>query len=70
MARKDEVVESLVQGLDKLFKLRKIEIVREQGSITGINEITTASGRKITAENIILATGSEPLISVFQVPLI
>jgi dihydrolipoamide dehydrogenase len=61
MARKDEVVESLVQGLDKLFKLRKIEIVREQGSITGINEITTVSGRKITAENIILATGSEPL---------
>jgi len=61
MERKKEIVDSLVQGLDKLFKLRKIEIVREHGSITGLNEITTASGRKITAENIILATGSEPL---------
>lgn len=61
MERKREIVDSLVQGLDKLFKLRKIEIVREQGRITGSNEITTASGRKITAENIILATGSEPL---------
>jgi dihydrolipoamide dehydrogenase len=61
MERKREIVDSLVQGLDKLFKLRKIEIVREPGSITGSNEITTASGRKITAENIILATGSEPL---------
>ncbi len=61
MERKRSIVESLVQGLDKLFKLRKIEIVRENGSITGMNEITTSSGRKITAENIILATGSEPL---------
>lgn len=61
MQRKNGIVESLVQGLDKLFKLRKIEIVRESGCVTSVNEITTASGRKITAENIILATGSEPL---------
>jgi dihydrolipoamide dehydrogenase len=59
--RKNQIVDSLVEGLDKLFKMRKIEIVREFGSLTGINEITTESGRKITAENIILATGSEPL---------
>lgn len=59
--RKNQIVDSLVEGLDKLFKMRKIEIIREFGSLTGINEITTESGRKITAENIILATGSEPL---------
>lgn len=59
--RKNKIVDSLVEGLDKLFKLRKIEIVREFASLTGNNEITTDSGRKITAENIILATGSEPL---------
>lgn len=59
--RKNQIVGSLVEGLDKLFKMRKIEIVREFGSLTGNNEITTESGRKITAENIILATGSESL---------
>lgn len=59
--RKNQIVDSLVDGLDKLFKMRKIEIVREYGNLTGKNEITTESGRKITADNIILATGSEPL---------
>lgn len=59
--RKNQIVDSLVEGLDKLFKMRKIEIVREYGRLTGKNEITAESGRKITAENIILATGSEPL---------
>jgi dihydrolipoamide dehydrogenase len=61
IARKRDIVTSLVEGLDKLFKMRKIEIVRENGALSGANGITTASGRKITAENIILATGSEPL---------
>ena len=59
--RKNQIVDSLVEGLDKLFKMRKIEIVREFGRLTGKNQISTESGRKITAENIILATGSEPL---------
>ncbi len=68
MERKRSVVDSLVQGLDKLFKMRKIEVVRESGVLTGRNEITTVSGRKITAENIILATGSEPLeLSCFNI---
>jgi len=62
MQRKQEIVTSLVQGLDKLFSMRKIEVVRETGTLTGINEITTGSGRKISADNIILATGSQPLI--------
>ncbi|HXK49184.1 MAG TPA: dihydrolipoyl dehydrogenase [Clostridiales bacterium] len=61
MERKRQIVDSLVQGLDKLFKLRKIEVIREPGVLTGRNEITTKSGRKITAENLIVATGSEPL---------
>ena len=61
MERKRQIVESLVQGLDKLFKLRKIEVIREAGVLSGMNEITTVSGRKITAENLIVATGSEPL---------
>ncbi|MFO7809940.1 MAG: dihydrolipoyl dehydrogenase [Candidatus Delongbacteria bacterium] len=59
--RKDGIVKDLVDGLDKLFKMRKIEIVREFGKLTGVNEITSESGRCITAENIILATGSKPL---------
>ncbi|MDA3886333.1 MAG: dihydrolipoyl dehydrogenase [Candidatus Delongbacteria bacterium] len=63
--RKQEIVDSLVGGLDKIFKLRKIEVFNNFGKITSNNEITLDSGEKLTAKNIILATGSEPLILPF-----
>ncbi|NOR44125.1 MAG: FAD-dependent oxidoreductase, partial [Candidatus Delongbacteria bacterium] len=63
--RKQEIVDSLVDGLDKIFKLRKIEVFNNFGKITGNNEITLDNGEKLTAQDIILATGSEPLILPF-----
>ena len=63
--RKQEIVDSLVGGLDKIFKLRKIEVLNNFGKITGNNEITLDNGEKLIAKNIILATGSEPLILPF-----
>ncbi len=66
--RKDEIVSGLVDGLEKLIKNRKIEYVNEFAVLTGSNQITTDSGREVTAENIILATGSEPLdLSCFSI---
>ena len=55
----------MVGGLDKIFKLRKIEVFNNFGKITSNNEITLDNGEKLTAKNIILATGSEPLILPF-----
>ena len=63
--RKQEIVDSLVGGLDKIFKLRKIEVFNNYGKLTGTNEITLDNGEKLTSKNIILATGSEPLILPF-----
>ena len=63
--RKQEIVDSLVGGLDKIFKLRKIEVFNNFGKITSNNEITLDNGEKLIAKNIILATGSEPLILPF-----
>ncbi|MCK4980181.1 MAG: FAD-dependent oxidoreductase, partial [Candidatus Delongbacteria bacterium] len=63
--RKQEIVDSLVGGLDKIFKLRKIEVFNNIGKLTGANEVTLDNGEKLTAKNIILATGSEPLILPF-----
>ena len=63
--RKQEIVDSLVGGLDKIFKLRKIEVFNNFGKLTGANEITLDNGEKLTSKNIILATGSEPLILPF-----
>lgn len=63
--RKQEIVDSLVGGLDKIFKMRKIEIFRNFGKLSGKNQITLDNGEKLTSKNIILATGSEPLILPF-----
>ncbi|MBN2788796.1 MAG: dihydrolipoyl dehydrogenase [Candidatus Delongbacteria bacterium] len=63
--RKQEIVDSLVGGLDKIFKMRKIEVFNSFGKLTGNNEVTLDNGEKLTSKNIILATGSEPLIIPF-----
>ena len=59
--RKNRIVGELVGGLDKMFKMRKIEVFNTFGRIVSKNEIELEDGTKLTAENIILATGSEPL---------
>ena len=63
MARKDQVVDTLVSGIDHLLKAAKVEVVKGFGEISepGLITIQTKEGTvSITAENIVLATGSDP----------
>lgn len=66
MERKDQVVERLVTGIKFLFKKNKIDLFSGIGKLLSSNEVevTKPDGAKeiITAENIIIATGSEPAI--------
>ncbi|MET0372631.1 MAG: glutathione-disulfide reductase [Rhizorhabdus sp.] len=40
----------------------KVEIFRERATITGANEVTLASGRKVSAKFILIATGAWPVV--------
>ncbi|MGD2168797.1 MAG: dihydrolipoyl dehydrogenase [Chlamydiota bacterium] len=58
--RKNEVVKSFVQGIDFLFKKNKVEHI--QGHARLVDPYTIeVEGKKLTADNIILATGSETI---------
>ncbi len=61
---KNEVVKKLRDGLYKLFKEHKIDLINGTGSLAGSGkvEISSSDGKDIIeAKNIILATGSEAL---------
>lgn len=63
VSRKDMVVKQLQQGISYLFKKNKVDLFIGKGYITGPNriEVTGLSGvQEIEANNIIIATGSEP----------
>ncbi|PKM79721.1 MAG: dihydrolipoyl dehydrogenase [Firmicutes bacterium HGW-Firmicutes-14] len=64
--RKNQVVQRLVTGINFLFKKNKIDLYQGTGSFVSNNHIevlkTDGSVEKITAENMIIATGSEPAL--------
>ena len=63
MARKEKVVTSLVTGIEQLIKAAKVTMINGTGSFQepGKIEIKTPNGAEIiTADNIVLATGSMP----------
>ena len=63
MARKDQVVKTLVSGIDQLLKAAKVSVLVGLGEFKKANEIEvrTQDGLEtITADNIVLATGSVP----------
>ena len=62
--RKNEIVSLQVGGLDKLFKARKIAVFNQFGSIVTVDDkysVKLEDGTILEGENIVLATGSEPL---------
>ncbi len=65
-ARKDAVVQQLTGGIAFLFKKNKVDLIQGRGFLKGPGqvEVATIDGtiENIAAENIILATGSEPAL--------
>lgn len=63
LARRDSVVDTLVTGVIQLLKAAKVPVIKGLGEIEepGLLVVQTEAGiEKITAENIVLATGSIP----------
>jgi len=64
LERKQKVVDGLVNGLGGLLKQRGVDVIDGHGRISGANEVSVTAADEsvstITAQNIILATGSEP----------
>jgi thioredoxin reductase len=64
MARKDKVVKTLVGGVGFLFKKHKVRHVEGTGSLVDDHTVEVkkpdGSTERITAENIVIATGSVP----------
>jgi dihydrolipoamide dehydrogenase len=58
-ARKDRIIEKLRRGIEALVRSRKITLIRERAVFAG-PKIIQAGGDRISAGNIIIATGSEP----------
>lgn len=59
-AQSRQAAQNLSKGVRFLLDKNGITLFQEAGSITGPNEVTTASGEKLAAKNIIVATGSRP----------
>ncbi len=64
--RKQDVVDQLVGGIEKLIKANSINLLRGRGKIQDKNTVHVALNdggeQSITAKNIIIATGSRPSI--------
>ncbi|MCB1177744.1 MAG: dihydrolipoyl dehydrogenase [Leptospiraceae bacterium] len=65
LARKDQVVKEVCDGVDWLMNKNKIEILRGTGKLESKTEISVTSEdgkvEKISSKNTILATGSAPI---------
>ena len=62
--RKNEVVEMTVKGIDYLMKKNKIEVIHGTASFVDSHSISIQGkegSKLVTAKNIVIATGSEPI---------
>ena len=60
MKSKKKAVDGLTKGVEGLFKKNKVTYVKGAAAFSGKNELTVNGTDKLTAKNIIIATGSEP----------
>ena len=60
-ARKDAVVASLRDGVERLMRAGKVEVVRARASVAGPGTVC-AAGETYEAKDIIIATGSVPAV--------
>ncbi len=56
-----KAADTLSKGVEYLLKKNKVELVSGTGKITGSNEVTVDDSTKLTAKNILIATGSTPI---------
>ena len=65
LARKDKVVEDLTENVRKLLEGNNIEIIHGSATVTAPGTVEVDTGKKkklaLSAKNILLATGSEPV---------
>ena len=63
--RKDRIVKRLVKGVEYLLKENKIEVINGVGQLQNSNKVLIKSEEEekiVSADNILLATGSEPAL--------
>ena len=64
IARKDEVVATTTKGIDFLMDKNKVEVIHGKGSFVDPHTLEVVGGdgknNKVSAKNIIIATGSKP----------
>ncbi|HOB20312.1 MAG TPA: FAD-dependent oxidoreductase, partial [Candidatus Atribacteria bacterium] len=53
-----KAADTLSRGVSYLMKKNGIDVIQAEGMITGKNEISLSTGRKVTGRFIIIATGS------------
>jgi dihydrolipoamide dehydrogenase len=60
MARKDQVVEQLVSGVESLLKARKVEVLAGSGELVSPTQVRVSGGStsEVEATKIVIATGS------------
>ena len=61
MRRKASVVDTLTGGISQLLKKNKVKAIVGRGKLLSSTEIEIAGGEKVTAKNILIATGSVPM---------
>ncbi len=59
-AQSRKTADTLSKGIQFLLDKNGVTVIPGEGKITGANEVTVNSAEKLTAKNIIVATGSRP----------
>ena len=57
-----QVVKTLTGGVAALLKRNEVEYVKGEAKIAGRHEVSVGDGNKLTTKNILIATGSRPLV--------
>ncbi len=58
---KDDVVSTLVEGIATLLEKNGVAVFRARGRLDGPGRVALSTGRFLSAERIVLATGSSPI---------
>ena len=60
-AWKNGVVSALVSGIETLLDRSGVDVFRTRGRLDGAGHVALATGKRLSAERIVLATGSSPI---------